>query len=240
MKFSCVILTSFLCFSAGAQTFVLFEPQASASAKTVVFLHGGAWISGSAAQDSKFGDEMKKAGLCAVLVDYGLAPAFMYPSQTKDLEAVLQKLKKEKSKKCDFAKLYLVGFSAGAHIIADWAAFFKNDSVKGFIGVSGIYDIPALAKANPDYVDWFIKKEFGAEKSWEAGSVSGKKLRMKAPWLLVHSKKDELVGTVQSQLFLKNLKNQKLKSDYLELESGSHGQTVVNAMDSIVKFVKEN
>ncbi len=240
MKISCALLTLFLCFSARAQTFVLFEPSLAKPAKTVVFLHGGAWISGSAAQDSRFGEEMKKAGLCAVLADYGLAPAFVYPSQTKNLETVLQKLKKEKSKNCDFEKLYLAGFSAGAHIIADWAAYFKNDAVKGFIGVSGIYDIRLLAKAHPDYVDWFIKKEFGDEKNWASGSVAGKKLTTKSPWLLVHSKKDELVGTVQTEKFLKSLKNQNVKAEYLELSAGSHGQTVVNAMEKIKKFVKDN
>jgi acetyl esterase/lipase len=240
MKFSCVILSLFVCFSAQAQTFLLFEPPGGKAAKTVVFVHGGAWISGSAAQDARFGDEMKKAGLCAVAVDYRLAPEFVYPAQTLDLETVLQKLAKEKSKKCDFKKIYLVGFSAGSHIIADWAAKFERKSVKGFVGLAGIYDIPSLVKARPDFIDWFIKKEFGEEKNWAGASLTSRELKNKNPWLLVHSKKDELVGTFQSEIFHKVLERQKIKAKLLNPDTGSHGQTLVKSLEEIKNFVNEN
>jgi acetyl esterase/lipase len=234
-----VILSLIVCFSAQAQTFLLFEPVEGKPAKTVVFVHGGAWISGSAAQDSRFGEEMKKAGHCGVVVDYRLAPKFQYPAQTNDLETVLQKLKKEKTSKCDFEKLYLVGFSAGAHIIADWAAKFENASVKGFVGISGIYDIAVLVKARPDYVDWFIKKQFGEEKNWKEAGVAARNLKSKSPWLLVHSKKDELVNPEQSRIFLKSLKKQKIEVKLEELNEGSHAETTVKSLDAILKWLAQ-
>ena len=115
------------------------------------------------------------------------------------------------------------------------------------MGLEGIYDIPKIVKAFPDYSDWFIKAEFGAEKNWEAASPTRLKFLQKSPWLIVHSKKDELVDSKQAKDFQLSLDLQKIKNELFWLETDSHFDVVkkIEVRDSeiekkILSFIKKN
>ena len=206
---TCLVLTVLLPFKAYAKPYL-------------VFVHGGAWVSGRASDYDELGEKLRSRGYCFKAIDYRLAPAVKHPDQVADLNRAITDLKKEKTADCDPTQIVLLGHSAGAHMIAFWASEHREASIKGFVGIEGIYDIPALVKKWPSYKDQFIQSEFGAPKNWEAASPKNRKLKTQAPWLVLHSKDDELVELEQSAGFEKSLKAQKIRVEYVQLAGATH------------------
>lgn len=204
-----------LCFSS-AQSF------AAKAKPTLVFVHGGAWVSGRASEYLELAEILNTRGYCTVVIEYRLAPGTQHPGQIEDLQASLKQLKSSKSESCDHDRLILMGHSAGAHMIAYWATLYDNKVVKGFIGIEGIYDIPALVTKWPGYKDQFISKEFGGSDKWKSASPTLLTFKNKAPWLVIHSEQDELVDVNQSAEFVQHLKQEKLKAELLLLKRETH------------------
>jgi acetyl esterase/lipase len=188
----------------------------------MIFVHGGAWVSGSASDYGALGDALKARGLCTVLVDYRLAPEYEHPAPVEDLDSAIAKLKKNPPEGCDPGRIFLSGHSAGAHMIAFWATKHADPSVIGFIGIEGIYNIPELVAKWPAYEDQFITSEFGNKTKWKAASPALQRLKNRAPWLIIHSKLDELVDTAQSSGFQKHLNADGIDARLEFLNDGSH------------------
>jgi acetyl esterase/lipase len=202
-------------------------PTSVKTAPILIFVHGGAWIGGDKSAHAELGHNFAKAGICAMAINYRLAPAHPSPAPVEDLKDFLDALPSAiPSQACDPKRIYLAGHSAGAQIIAAWNAANANPNVKGFIGLEGIYDLPKLAEKWPTYPDWFLKKAFGEAANWPAASPARLTPRGHAPWLLVHSAKDELVDAGQSELFAKHLEGKKIPVDRLILPAGSHEEVI--------------
>ena len=204
--------------AAFAQTYKVYEPKAAAaSMPTLVFLHGGAWIGGDLSQYEDGARAYNLKHVRVVLANYRLAPKFKHPAPVDDLDAVLKKLP------ADYSRIYLMGHSAGAHLIAFWNTAHTDARVRGFIGIEGIYDIPKLVKVWPSYRGSFISAEFGPDASkWAAASPAALPARSKVPWLLIHSEKDELVDLAQTTDFQKHLISQKIPVELMQLKTESH------------------
>ena len=214
---------------ANAQSFDFYEPKSAVQAPVVVFVHGGAWVSRSKASYRSLGEALAQQGYCTAVVDYELAPQAKHPQQVDQLEMALQSLAKKKSKVCQMDQWFLVGHSAGAHMISFWNSKYSNKRVKGFVGIEGIYDIPKLVQRWPDYQDQFIQSEFGAEDKWAAASPARLKMQSKAPWLVIQSGRDELVEMGQSTAFVDHLKAEKTPVELKVLKVLSH----FGAVDSL-------
>lgn len=214
-----------------AQTYDLVGSK-KANSTTLLFVHGGAWISGDSKQYSSMANKLSQSGFCVATLNYSLAPQSKHPKPVQDLNAAIENLITKKSKFCNFKKLFLLGHSAGAHMIAYWATQNSVPEVKGFIGLEGIYDIPNLAKTWPSYENWFLKSEFGIKSDWEMASPARRPLKSKSPWLLVHSEKDELVDTRQTLDFEAHLKEENIKVDFLKLLDLGHFAVVDSLSDT--------
>ncbi len=220
------MLYSLLFFSffrfAAAQSVDFYEASASKKVPILVFVHGGAWISGSKEQYKDLAKSLAQQNLCIAVTDYGLAPAHSHPKPIDDLQTAIIKIEKLKSLKCDTQKIFLVGHSAGAHTIAFWSTRFQDPYVKGLIGIEGIYDLPHLLQIWPSYKEAFINAEFGTKNDLALASPSRLKIKSKAPWLILHSAKDELVDLAQADDFYQHLKAEGRTGEYLELKTESH------------------
>lgn len=227
---------------AGAPSFDVFPARAAkkSSSPILIFVHGGAWISGNKSDLAGLAKSFSEAGLCVVLPNYGLAPRSVHPRPVQQLNEVLQAAPKAFAKgKCDPKRIYLAGHSAGAHMIASWNTLFRNPAVKGFIGVEGIYDLPNLAERWPTYPDWFLKKAFGPLENWGKASPSRLKPLGKAPWLLIHSTADELVDAGQSETFAKHLRAEKITVKGFYPEVGTHDEMVKHFGEAGAKSTQE-
>lgn len=210
---------------ARAQDFESYLPALKPGAKKspiLIYVHGGAWVSGDKSQYQKLGKKLSEQGLCVLVANYSLAPKAQHPKPVQEIVAILKKANSSTSAGCDAQRIFLMGHSAGAHLIAFLDSAFLEQGVKGYIGLEGIYDLPDLAKKWPTYKEQFLKAEFGPEKNWVEASPARWPLKSKAPWLLIHSEKDELVDPQQTENFAGHLRNLGIPLEIMILKTESH------------------
>lgn len=94
--------------------------QKSAPARpVVVFIHGGAWDSGSKNLYSFIGRRLAKQGLVAVVVSYRLAPAVQVPAMADDCARALRWVTQHIAEHGgDPSRIFVMGHSAGGGLAA--------------------------------------------------------------------------------------------------------------------------
>ena len=107
------------------------------------------------------------------------------------------------------SKIVLIGHSCGAHILASILVEVSHHelspsagllaAVRGAITTEGIFDIELLLQDFPTYGVWFIDIAFGGRKNYRDVSVTHFRERKCLPWLLVHSRGDDLINLAQSR-----------------------------------------
>ena len=86
---------------------------------TLVWIHGGGWVSGDKAQISQYARIIAKHGYTVVSIDYSLAPGATYPTPVLQANRALMYLVDQAAAlHIDPQRLFLAGDSAGAQIAA--------------------------------------------------------------------------------------------------------------------------
>ncbi|OZJ05255.1 hypothetical protein BZG36_02320 [Bifiguratus adelaidae] len=193
----------------------------------VVYIHGGAWRSGDKSEYENLGKRLAKAGRFAVaVINYRLSlqefndrgHPVVHPDHINDCSAAIKYLVSA-STRYGFRSdaIYLVGHSAGGQLgglLVFDESFLKEvrHSIKGVVGVEGIYDIPRLLETWPNYIG-FIKQGFGDDAavyqkaSPQYASPHRPDGRIRLPsYLIVHSPEDELVDMEQSNRYFEHVR----------------------------------
>jgi len=130
----------------------------AASAPVVVFIHGGAWQSGTAAEHAYAAETFVRAGAHFVVLDFDRvqdAGGSLFPMVDQVRRAVAWVHRNAASFGGDPGAIHVVGKSSGSHLggcvaITDWRKDFglPADTVKGYTLQSGMYDLrgPRLSK----------------------------------------------------------------------------------------------
>ena len=226
-----------------AQVLDLFLPEEGPTG-LIVFVHGGAWQGGSRHEYDRVAARLRREGRAVATVDYRLSPGVRHPAHAEDVARALAWLRAHAAQYGFVpSRIVAVGHSAGAHILATIATdpkLLAQASPAGFVGLEGIYDVPDLARRWPTYPDWFLKKAFGPEAGWPAASPTRRKLAAQTPWLLVHSKGDELVDMGQMEAYAAHLKASGVPYDELRPEAETHDGVVAglaNPDDEVTKAI---
>lgn len=126
---------------------------------TIVWIHGGAWISGTRKDVGNYLKILAGRGYTAVAVGYSIAPGAKYPTPIRQVNAALDYLQKRpRGYHVDAERIVIAGDSAGAQIAAEVANIVSVPSYAEAIGVEpglprerlkgailncGIYDVGA-------------------------------------------------------------------------------------------------
>src|SRR5262245_50507483 len=95
----------------------LYVPSAAKSPPVVVWVHGGAWRSGSKANPSVL--PLTERGYAVASVDYRLSPVAPFPAQVHDIKAAIRFLRANaKEYGIGAEKIAISGGSAGGHLAA--------------------------------------------------------------------------------------------------------------------------
>ncbi|KAJ7219184.1 Alpha/Beta hydrolase protein [Mycena pura] len=206
-------------------------PDCPPHSPVLVFVHGGAWQADDKAAHRPLAERLALLSHCPVLVpNYRLTTPdtnFQHPRHAEDVLAFLAFLTTWEGLPAvrlhATRPLFLLGHSAGAHILA--AILLDSDAatpslapppsvraaVRGAVLSEGIYDLDALLERFPAYRAWFVAPAFGARASYADVSVvrlplrqgdSGSDMR----WLIVHSTGDTLVDGPQSAAMAAHLR----------------------------------
>lgn len=188
--------------------------------------HAGAWKTGDKSEFTWLGERFAQNGFSTAIVNYRLSDKetegkedhVQHPAHTQDVASAITYLSHSSEIRNHLVfepRLYLLGHSAGAQLTGSIVMNPKRveppvyNSIKGIVGIEGIYDIPYMDQIWPKYKDWFIFNAFGEDlETWKEASpqyqIPGLEL---APYLILHSAKDELLDLPQSLRFAEYLRN---------------------------------
>jgi len=126
----------------------LYLPEGKKGFPLILFIHGGAWRSGSKELYGPLAQNFVRRGIGVAVANYRLSPVVQHPEHERDVaRAFAWLVKHAKEYDADPARLYVMGHSAGAHLVALLALDPKylraegltSASIRGVIGVSGPY-----------------------------------------------------------------------------------------------------
>lgn len=132
---------------------------------TIIWTHGGAWISGDKSNDTPYFKLLAAEGFTVVALDYSLAPEHQYPTPVRQMNDAYTYLQKNASRfHIDTNKFLLAGDSAGAQLSSQMGAIVTNSEYARTVGITpslkpsqlkglvlncGIYMMDGLTQPDP-------------------------------------------------------------------------------------------
>lgn len=157
----------------------VYRPKAASSSSdnaslcklpVIVIVHGGGWVYGDKGVYQFYGMRLAQRGFAVVNYSYRLAPEAKFPASMQDTESVFKWICDNADKYgLDAQNVFAVGDSAGAHLLALYAAALTNDNyrknfpfiqnknlcLRGLALNCGIYDIVAAVN-DGGHTDLFV------------------------------------------------------------------------------------
>ena len=147
----------------GASVLDRFSPEGTSGAlPTIVWVHGGAWLSGSAADVRPYLRILASHGYTTIGLNYPVAPESAYPAALTELNDVLGWILSHADElNVDPSQIVLAGDSAGAQLASQLAALTTNPGYARLLGIEpalspdalaatilhcGVYDLRAMAE----------------------------------------------------------------------------------------------
>ncbi|MDO1483278.1 esterase [Rhodococcus rhodochrous] len=156
---------------------VYTPPGTTEALPTIVWTHGGAWLSGNRTNYAGYYRRLAGAGFTVVSVGYSLAPGHRYPTPVRQLvDAQSYLLEHADELHIDTDRIVLAGDSAGAQLSAqiaaavtdpDYAATlgvdpaFTPENVRGVVLNCGIYDVSAIGGSG-GLIGWGVEQAMWA------------------------------------------------------------------------------
>ena len=178
---------------AGAwSTLDVFSDEASTGPlPTIVWIHGGAWLSGDKRDVAPYLKMLAVKGYTAVGVNYTIAPEATYPTAVTQLNTALAYLVAHAEElRVDPTRIVLAGDSAGSQLASQLATMITNPDYASVVGITpalaasalrgvvlncGIYDLDEMTGAT-GIIGWGFKTALWAytgDRNWsetKAGS----------------------------------------------------------------------
>lgn len=179
----------------------VYAPDGATGLPVVVYVHGGGWRTGDKANVLHKPAAFNQAGYVFVSIGYRLSPAVQHPAHAEDVARAIGWVRRHIAEYGgDGGRLYLLGHSAGAHLVALVGTderYLETEglglsALDGVVALDGAgYDIPRQVDSNPRVAPLF-ETAFGTDRTaWpEASPVNhaapGKTI---PPFLLIHAGK---------------------------------------------------
>jgi acetyl esterase/lipase len=230
----------------------VYRSPAVKDAPVVVFFYGGSWQWGDKSIYRFVGAALARAGFVAVIPDYRVFPAVLYPDFLRD-SALAVRWSKDNAARLggDPDKLFLSGHSAGAYnaisLATDrrWLAETKLDPSKdiaGVIGIAGPYDFLPLKAEN-------LKTIFGPEETRPATQPINYVDGNEPPMLLLRPANDNVVDPGNSARLANRLEKSGGKAKLVTYDRVGHLSIIATfspllsflapARDELARFVRE-
>jgi acetyl esterase/lipase len=205
----------------------------------IVWIHGGAWLSGS--KDRPAGIFFTTKGYALASINYRLSQHAPFPAQIQDCKAAIRWLRANaKMYNLDPDHIGVWGASAGGHLVA---LLGTAGGVKDLDGTGRNLDQSSRVQA---VVDWFGPTDFTAMGGWHDGPESPEARLIGGPvqenrekatkanpityidnstasFLIMHGDRDNTVPLGQSELLAQALKKAGVEVMFRIVEGAGHG-----------------
>lgn len=105
----------------------VYWPEAKECCPVIVSVHGGGYVYGDKEVYKRYCMDLARRGFTVINFNYRLAPRWKFPAPLEDLHNVMFWLhQKSRDYHADPSRIFLVGDSAGAQIVSQYAAMATN------------------------------------------------------------------------------------------------------------------
>jgi acetyl esterase/lipase len=234
------------------QTLYVFKPKPAApNLPVLIFVHGGSWQEGNAADYGFVGRAFAAQGFVTFVINYRKHPQFPYPAFIQDVATSLQWVHNNAAQfGGDGEKMFLVGHSAGAYNIAQAvldqryleAAEITQKYIKGIATLAGPFDFLPL--------DSKITREvFGKISDLESTQPINFARKDAPPFLILHGTADATVYPKNAKSLFKHLNDVGASAKLIEYQDISHVGILLSlarplrgkapVLDDVVNFFKD-
>ena len=230
--------------AAGAQSLDIYAPKGAQKLPVLVYVHGGGWKGGDKLAVGAKTEFFTSAGWVFISINYRLLPAGKHPNNVQDVAAALAWIHSNIARHGgDPMRLFLMGHSSGAHLVALVATDERRleatgkrlDILKGVIPLdTSTYDLPMMMKSGASLPNLRSTAEgiFGADpQGWRDASPyhhvsGGKKL---PPFLIFYSRGTGVEGenrlrVEQAQAFGEALRKAGASAEVFDASDRNHGE----------------
>jgi len=218
----------------------VYFPEAGGPWPTVVYVHGGSWISGDKSEAALFATGMASQGYLVVSINYRLYPAARYPAMIEDVKCAIRSLRANADQyNLDPNRIAAMGVSAGGHLVAllgtsdqsagtDVGEYLEQSSrVQAVIAMAPVTDLTRNFP-NAD-IELMRHVGFGEENIVQASPIT----HITAddpPFLLIHGDRDTVVPYEQSQLMYDRLVQTGVPAQLVIIKNADHSLSAFNGM----------
>jgi acetyl esterase/lipase len=228
----------------GALKLDLYLPTAK-EPPVIVYIHGGAWRSGSKADMPL--QELQKKGYAIASVDYRLSTVAPFPAQVHDIKAAVRFLRAEAGQLQISAKrIGLAGSSAGGHLAALVGVTNGHAQLEGKLGghlnessdvqaIISLYGASNLQTILSQSTEFGLKMRVPAlqlllgsspQENPDLARLASPVAHLDAkdpPLLLMHGDADQQMPFAQAEEFAKAYTAAKLSVEFVPIAKATHG-----------------
>lgn len=212
----------------------------------ILMVHGGSWGGRSREDMTKISELLASHGFVVMNISYRFAPKHRYPAQIEDVAAAMQFFKSHSEKfKVDADNLAGWGYSAGAHMVTQWALLegkkHNTPQLKAIVAGGAPFDLswypysPIITHLLDGYRDQRLAEYKEASPTTHVG-----------PWapamFMYHAESDRLVEAVQSSHMQNLLRAHNVDTQLHLVKTWGHPTAFLfaqNAVLSGLKFLKQ-
>lgn len=153
----------------------VYRPVGQENCPIIVNVHGGGYVYGDKELYKRYSMDLARRGFAVVNINYRLAPKWKFPAPLEDINNAMLWIQRESRWFGDATHIFMVGDSAGAQLVSQYAAMLCNDEYMAAFGFTrpdpgiqlkavglncGMYDLAPLAaqKRSGLFLDYLGRK----------------------------------------------------------------------------------
>ncbi|NJL61421.1 MAG: alpha/beta hydrolase [Methylacidiphilales bacterium] len=221
----------------------IYQPPQPGKYPALIIIYGGAWQSGTPANNSEFSQYMAARGYTVFAIAYRHAPEYPFPAQLNDVRTAINFIQKHASKyEADSDRIVLMGRSAGGHLAMLAAYQADAPAIKAVIAYYTPVNL-TTGYQNPPIPDPINTRKILT--AFLGGSPQQKPQEYQTaspinyikpdlpPTLLIHGNRDRIVEAKYSQQMYDALRKSNNIAVFLAIPWAEHGfDTIFNGVSN--------
>jgi acetyl esterase/lipase len=239
---TCPTVYKNLPYQPGGPSLDIYRPDAGTGHPVFIYVYGGSWSSGHKEWYAPIAERLLPEGMVVVIPDYTLFPAARYPRQQTEIAAALAwTLDNIQNYGGDPSRVVVCAQSAGVHIaglaVLDprWLKAHGHSAteLRGFVGLSGVWDIPAqVAHVNKRRgAGRYVEAVVGGRQNLAAASPLSYADQAGLPMMLIHGDADTTVPLSVSVTFYLRRQAIGAPAELLVYRGGGHSAILFDALN---------
>jgi acetyl esterase/lipase len=219
----------------------VYQPEGARDCPVFIYVYGGSWHSGNKALYAPMAQRLMPEGIVVVLPDYTTYPAARFPQPVQEIAAAIAwTLDNIQNFGGDPRRVIVGAQSAGAQVAGvalldpRWLAAHGHSAaeVRGFLGISGVYDVPAQVAYAQRHGRWgrYVESVMGGRANLTAASPISFVTAAAPPMLLIHGDADTTVPIQTSLDFHARLQAAGVPSEFVCYPRGGHSAILFDAL----------